>query len=193
MIQMINVACVLKDHIATLGDYLTGEWKVQSVCVFGAVPIGAGIAAAWWGGRLSDALINTGITVYSIFAGLLLSLLVLIYSVVQTDVAAENLDKAIPESQRSEQAKVRRLFLSQIHANVSFSILEAVSVIVLCLFLMAFPSQGAWQATAVVLSGVVVALTANFVLTLLMVLKRIHILIDKEIALPRAATAKSGR
>lgn len=189
MSSKTNIKRIVCDHLETLHDHSNGKrWDVADVFAMAGLPLASLAASLYWRVRLPDSLVNAGITAFSVFAGLLLSVLVLLYSVVQSDKPRPPGSPPL-SSDEENRLRLRKQFLKQVHANVSFAILEAVSVIVLSLFLLACPASG-WQAQcAVGLTAALIALTVNFLLTLLMVLKRIHVLIEKELTRDGAAGA----
>lgn len=126
----------------------------------------------------ADVLIGI-LSAFSIFAGLLLNLLVLICGLAGnqrfggSDAAAET----------------RRRFLKEIHENLSFSILISISIVVLSLIaisVMRFLEQTPGQilTTHPVVTFLLTSLLINFVLTLLMILRRIHVLLSLEFERP---------
>lgn len=174
-----NIKRIVTDHLDTFRHYAERRWLMRDIAVVFGLPLLCLVAAVWWGVRLNEALVNAGLTAFSVFAGLLLSVLVLLYSVVQTERNAAG-QAPVRTAEQVRMEKVRAVFLKQVHANVSFSILECVAVIVLCLGLLSCGKDGWKNGLAVALSGALIGLTVNFLLTLLMVLKRIHVLMGRE-------------
>jgi uncharacterized Tic20 family protein len=113
--------------------------------------------------------INTIITAASIFAGLLLNLLVLIYSLIGDFFS-------LRKTQRASEAK--KELLQDTFVNVSFCILVSVLLVCVCLVAMMVPVGGCIR---FVTDIGILFLTGLLVLSLLMVLKRIHALIQSEI------------
>ena len=120
-------------------------------------------------------VLNGLLTAFSIFAGLLLNLLVLVFSLPQS--IAESFNPA------DNQAIIRRRVVREIHANISFAILISLAVVVVAIVALwttrhnegITARETGWAATFLL-----VTLSANFVLTMMMVLKRMHLLISNQ-------------
>jgi hypothetical protein len=120
-------------------------------------------------------VLNSLLTAFSIFAGLLLNLLLLV------------LTFSGHEQQPSMLAKMRVTLIKELHDNIAYSILLSIVLVVIAMAEVAklkmMPDNtpaftGRWM------TGVVVFLTLNFSLTLLMILKRIYIILNREIENP---------
>jgi hypothetical protein len=170
----INVFRIVKDHFGTLRDYRTGEMSLSDVSLFIGAPLALG-GLVWWKHFNFDATVLNGmLAAFSIFAGLLLNLLVLVFSF------AGN-----PRFVGSDPATVtRRRLILEIHENLSFSILVAIAVAVLSLAGLCEMKYAQSKDSNPIISVGTAILLGNFILTLLMVLKRIHILLSTEFERP---------
>jgi hypothetical protein len=113
---------------------------------------------------LSKEIINALLSSLSVFAALLFNLLLLVYSIVQKNDAAG-------------LEQIRAKFLRAIYANISFSILLTVLTIALLLItFIGIDVPGFKQ----ILTFIVYSLTVAFLLTLLMILRRVHSLLFGE-------------
>lgn len=170
----INVLRIIMDHFSTLRDYRTGKLSVSDLGVFVGLPFLLGAAVWWWHFNFDANVLNGMLAAFSIFAGLLLNLLVLVC------LFAGN-----PRFVGADAATAtRRKLMLEIHENLSFSILVAFAVAVLSLvglcqikYMKATDSHPLISIPTTILLG-------NFILTLLMVLKRIHILLSTEFERP---------
>ena len=167
MFTKINFLQIIRDHLLTLRHY-QGDGKVAKgdIFLFFVLPGFLSIGFYWGLGlSLNSDLISILITSLSIFAALLFNLLILIY-----DIITKQKNSAQQDSKR-----VKR-FLQEIYANVSYSILISVVDVVILLgglfksppWIVAFVNLGSFY------------LVIHFVLTLLMILKRVHVLLALE-------------
>jgi hypothetical protein len=170
----INVLKIVTDHFSTLRDYRNGKLSFSDLALFLGLPLALG-AIVWWQHFNFDAnVLNGMLAAFSIFAGLLLNLLVLVCSF------AGN-----PRFIGADAATLtRRRLILEIHENLSFSILVAIAVVVLSLAGLCQMKYARATDSHPVLSICAAVLLGNFVLTLLMVLKRIHILLSTEFERP---------
>ena len=167
MLNKINVLPIIKDHLNTLRDNRTQKVSITDLFMFFAVPAVAAAALVWRDFSVDSDVRNVIGLSMAVFVGLLFNVLLVIYDVV---------------SRRDTQdlASVRRReFLKEVYANLAFSILIAVGSLLL-LVATAFTSTLATR----VLSGIIFYLAGMFVLTLLMVLKRLHGLFTDQFSRP---------
>ena len=153
------------------------------VLLFIIFPFFLGGLAAWLGFDLKTDVLNGLLTAFSIFAGLLLNLLVLVFSFTQANAQQQS-------GPTEAYVSIRRRVLRQIHANISFSIVVSLAVVVTTIVALwtLKHSEGAQPgSTGWVLTFLITLLTCNFVLTLMMVLKRMYILISDEFERARRA------
>lgn len=164
MISKINVWKIIVDHISTLNDHKTKKILRSDILLFFVYPIVAAGLILWLCDSMRPSLVSVLSTSLSIFAALLFNLLLLVYSAIRKD---EQLN-----------SKSRKEFLKEIYVNISFCILISVISIVLILVYSQIPNNQIAQYT---FSFLIYYFVIVFVLTLLMVLKRIHVLFSKEI------------
>lgn len=165
MISKINVTNIFKDHISTLKDYHTGKYLKSDFILFFAVPLVVAILVFIFLGEISDTAVVVLATSLSIFAALLFNLLLLVY------------DSIRKEEKQSIEDKPRLLLLKQIFYNISFGILISVLTIIL---LILFSQNLYFCILQKIISFLAYYLITLFILTLLMILKRTHILISGE-------------
>lgn len=165
MSSKINIAQIVTDHLATLRNEGTGKVSLFDIAIFIALPITFAVAYYASGWKFSENATNLVITGMSIFAGLMINVLVLIYTVALNTKT---------EDETAEEAIIEKRFLRQIFANISFSITTSVFIVVF-VGISFFTGSKAQE----ILSAIVVFMLTNFLLTLLMTLKRLHILLTK--------------
>ena len=72
----INILRII-DDFSTLRDYRTGRLSISDLALFLGVPFALGGAVWWWHFNFDANVLNGMLAAFSIFAGLLLNLLVL--------------------------------------------------------------------------------------------------------------------
>ena len=182
MIAKINCASILKAHFATLkrpGDGRRLCWA--DIFLFYGVPALIGTLVVWALDRsIGREASNFLATVFSIFIGLLLNLLVIIFDQVRTTgeqlalLATSNAEDRTKDDDR-KNLTLRLEILNETFSNLSYSIL--ISVVLLMLL---FAERLFSGLIAVILSFAICFIIGNFLLTVLMVLKRVHALLTNE-------------
>jgi TRAP-type uncharacterized transport system fused permease subunit len=159
MSSKISIASIVSDHWLTLRNHNTHRISWIDIAIFLLLPSVLSVAAYLCGISLSDSLSNVLATAFSIFAALLFNLLLLVYDLLKKEeVAAE------PNTLRQE-------LLDEVSKNISFSILISLVVIILLIVSSLKIKAGWFEGVA---SAVTFWFSAVFLLTLFMILKRIH-------------------
>jgi putative flippase GtrA len=154
----IDVRLIVQDHFATFIDEGTKKTSWGDIGLMIGLPICVALIAVLGGFKIGEQNIGTLISVFAIFAGLLFNVLVLIYS--------------FSDGSTGKPDDVRSRLLAQCFANISYTILLALLTVV-ALTAMIFVTGP----LEMVIEGMVVAAIINFLLSLLMVLKRMHVLL----------------
>ena len=173
MIGKINVSDIIRDHFRTLVHETDGTPSGGDIVLFFGVPMIAAALLLFLKGVFGEGISGVLITAYSIFAALLFNLLLLVYDIVKKS------DKA---------ASLKSRFLKQIYSNISYSVFISIALIVILLAYFVSMSSPRLLYIKYGLAFLVYALSANFILTMLMVLKRVHILLSKEFEDPLTPT-----
>lgn len=164
MLWKVNVSAIVRAHFRTLrrpkGDRMA--WDDWSVFVI--APSLAATALTYGGVRLTDAATNGLLTALSIFAGLLFNLLLLAHGLVRRNEGG---------SWAPHDVEMMR----EIYNNISYSILLSVFTLVALLLVLLLGKQ---PLLLTCVSWIVFAAVANFLVTLLMILKRIHFLLTHD-------------
>lgn len=166
MFDKINISKIFRDHVATLEDNSTGQRSTGDMVLFFILPIIPSCVMVWFKTSLDTNVVSILVTCMSVFAALLFNLLLLIYDIIRKTSNGAG--------QSGEKAK----FLRQIYSNISFCILTAI--VTLIFSLSHFIVQDVMAIRLLVVAGVYY-LVIVFVLTLFMVLKRVHVLLSHEI------------
>lgn len=156
MTSKIDVRAIINDHLSTFKDEATGKYSVTDFAVMVGFPIAISTAAAIACFHIPDNHVGTLISAFAIFGGLLFNVLVLIYSFSAGD----------PED------TVREKLVHQSFSNISFAVMASLFAVMLLVVLL-FVSGVAQS----VVEALIFFTGINFLLTMLMVLKRMHVLL----------------
>jgi hypothetical protein len=166
----IDVWPIVARHFETLRDHGTGKRNPTDIFVFFGVPLVTSGAVVYYHITLTADALNAVLASFSIFAGLLLNLLLLVYTRAGEEVKADMFASNI------------KRFVRQLSENIEFAVLVSVFVVICALIAIVSlrDEPNVKPHTGPVVTTILVYLTSNFLLTLLMVLKRIHaMLVEK--------------
>jgi uncharacterized membrane protein YeiB len=171
----IDVRDILAAHFRTLTNAKTGRISVLDILTFYGFPGLVALFVAWRADKFPEAFYSVAISVFAIFAALLFSVLIALFSILQRDVSVnENIPESKARSAIKERVQARRELIREVNANISYLILVA-SLGVTVLLAFTLTSHG-----AVIRSAASTYLVAHFVLTVLLVVTRVHTLFDEE-------------
>jgi amino acid transporter len=173
MFSKINCWQIVKDHFLTLRDHKANKMSTGDAVLFIVAPLVISLSI-FFGlqFRLDTNVSNALMTSLSVFSALLFNLLLLIYDIVRKE------EKERKEEKDSKKDTLLLELLRQIYANISYSIF--ISVFTVAILLINFLDIKN-ICFVVIINCVVYYLTVQFVLTLFMILKRVHVLLKKEI------------
>jgi len=164
MFSKINIGRIIRDHLDTLRDDATGQRMISDYILFFGLPlVSSGLLLFGLSLPIDQGAVGILVTSLSVFAALLFNLLLLIYDIVR---------KA-----EGQNASLKEKFLGQIYANISFAILVSILSIIVLLAAY-FDLEGRFFLSAA--SFTAYYLVSLFILTLFMILKRVHILLSRE-------------
>lgn len=182
MSSKIDVTEIVRGHLRTLSDNGTGRLSIADAATFLGVPVilsAAGVAADLsLGSDIVSLLVNFG----AIFTALLLSVLVLVYD--------QEAKLRVEDTLRS----LKRNLLSQLYYNICYSILVSVLLVVACFVLSILVGvvteidlpfalgSVSLRYDVYVLTPFIILLVSNLVLTIVMVVKRMHTLLTTGVA-----------
>jgi hypothetical protein len=165
----INVLPVVARHLETLSDYGEDKRSWSDYLLFIVLPIMCGIGLAWTGFGFRTDAVNGFLNAFSIFTGLLLNVLILVFTLTGS-TSPLNVD-----------VRLRRELLRQVFVNICFTILVSIVVVCAAIIALSYMRSEPGARTGPVATAVLASFTLNFVLTLLMVIKRMFALLDKEL------------
>jgi len=153
----IDLGPMLGDHLATLKDD-DGKWRRGDLVLFYGLPFAIGIAV--WGLGVDIRRTDSLLTALSILVGLLFNLLVLIFDV------ALKLGREQATSTRDELV----VLIRQTQANTTYALVLGLGVVTALGVLAATGGGDLCHRRG----GLLVAALVHFLLTLLMVVKRVR-------------------
>ncbi|MCR9238194.1 MAG: hypothetical protein NXI17_16110 [Alphaproteobacteria bacterium] len=156
MTAKINVLVIITEHFSTFKDESTQKYSKVDFCVMLVLPATLSIIVSLSGYHIRDDYIGALISAFAIFSGLLFNVLVLIYSITGSD---------------GEKDDMLVRLVRQTFANISFAIMSCLLAVVLLTVL--FFIDGSIQ---LMIEPIIYFVGMNFMLTMLMVLKRMHVL-----------------
>lgn len=174
MLSRINILKIIKDHFGTMRSLNQSSNKIywKDALLFFAFPIIISTLLIWKGYSFKEQLGNL-IAAISIFGGFLFNLLAIIYSQI------ENIKKDA-EAEEDSVKKVKRRFLNEIHINISFCIVLAISIVLtLLLTTVDILNFEYLDILNKIIYGLNYFLLILFLLTLIMILNRVYILLKK--------------
>lgn len=187
MSSKINICEILLGHIKTLKDNSTGKVSKWDIFTFFIIPIIISIFTIVFKFKFSSDLISLLVNFGSIFTALLLSVLVLVY-----DQSSKLKDKE-KELGRNITIEVKRGLLDQLYYNICYSIITAISLVVVC-FLESIcrgkttlielplnqPISFCIDVNTYIVTPLVSFIIVHLILTIIMIVKRMHALLTTD-------------
>lgn len=159
MTTKIDITAIIREHFDSLRDASTKRVSYWDVFVMFGLPVVLGFASFAMGFQIKNEYIGTLVGAFSIFAGFLFNIIVLIYGF-------------DPPRKDGDNAEDQMELLSQTFANISYAVVISISIVVI--LIASLFTSGCLDEIA---SALAVMLFANFGLSLMMVLKRIYVLL----------------
>jgi len=186
MSTKINVIDILKGHIRTLKDAGSIRLSFSDLFTFFVFPLLLSLASVYLGFVLTSELTSLLVNFGAIFTALLLSVLVLVYD------QGMKLEDKKAECTESEAAippilETKKNLLEQLYYNICYAIVLSVILVVSCVIesivrgktipvvfsdLTISIDMASW-----VFMPLVVFVALHLILTILMIIKRMHILL----------------
>lgn len=160
MISKIDITDIVFRHLQTLRNERTKKIDRLDVFLFYTLPALGTITFILLDMKIKYDAISIFVTSFSIFIGFLINVLIFMHGMVdaRTKFAANENKKWLFDST---------------FCNISYAILVSIAAIII-LIIMAFMSSASLRYE--LLSYIFIFLLTNFLLTLLMILKRIHVI-----------------
>lgn len=160
MISKINVADVIFRHLSTLRNERTKKIDRLDIVLFYAVPAIGSVVFFCLKVSIKYDAIAIFVTSFSIFTGFLINILIFMHGMTNS-------------STQTPKDKDKAWLFESAFYNISYAILVSIMTIIL-LILMAFMEHA--STVYEISSFIFIFLLANFLLTLVMILKRVHVI-----------------
>ena len=167
MSTKFSISGIIKDHINTLYKYDNKGRDWISIVIDLILPFIIAIILIVFRIIIIRSEFNVILTAFSIFAALLLNLMILIYSIM-------NKEKSKDEKQQDHQ---KLKLLKETYENIHFTVLISVIIIFLILIMLFIPFNICIE---LLLSFIVYYFIFTFIFTLFMILKRMRAIMSNE-------------
>jgi hypothetical protein len=170
--KKIDIWIIVSDHLRTLRDARNGSTNYCDIVIFFAIPSILAVMAFGAGLSLAADYWSLSVTFFGIFIALLLNMQVAVFGIHQKGTIRKAAFELTEAGENEERLK--RTLIAELNASLSY--LTLVSTISLIISFCAF----IWKTNQGLMVSVSIFFSAHFALTLLMVLKRSHILFKRE-------------
>ena len=162
ILAKVNPKFILVDHWQTLGSE-QGKKRGDVLLFYGAPILGAVVTgvAYCFGWSYPEGVFGSLRNTLSVFTPLLFNVLMLAFYMGR-------------EPERHKYPELQARIIHQTYANTAYAILIALA----CLMLLLIEGVFSWRPWNAVIAALVTALAVNFGLTLFMILKRMHELMN---------------
>lgn len=164
-----DVLPILRAHMSTMSSYRTGKPLVTDYLFFFGMPILFGATLVGFGFGFRVDAITGFLNAFAILTGLLLNLLVLVFTISVSSASSERAD-----------VQLRRRVLKEIFVNVCYCIIVAVLATATSLTALSYTESRTGAQAGKIATFLLAFFTLNFVFSLLMILKRMYKLISTE-------------
>lgn len=172
----INFLNIITAHVATLKNYDSGRYRPADFILFFALPAAAAFLALFVGTKQVSGL-NTSLVLFAGLTGVAmvsaLSFLLHLSSDAHANACAQ-----------SSHSATRLKLIKESHANISYTLLASVLLATASIFHAVLGQHAGGDVTALLKQSatfVCIYLAANLSLSLLMVLKRLTVLLTKQL------------
>lgn len=180
MSAKINIWSIVTGHVMTLKDSSSGKVSIIDYITFYVVPVTIAVLFSVFGIIVSEGANSLLVNFGAIFTALLLSVLVLVYD------QGEKL-RGINDKDKSNIIELKQQMLEQLYFNICYAIVLAVFMVFLCLIYTFLPEKAclislgkisfSFDIKMYLASPLILTVVLNLLLTILMVVKRMHTLL----------------
>lgn len=172
MSNKMNISSIITGHYKTLRNFNTKKISKWDIFVFIILPIFIASLLTFFKILINDDMINILLTSFSIFAGLLLNLLLLIYSIIDRP------------QWHDTKGQVKKSLVNEIFSNISYSILLSITMVVILIVskfeISKYLSGLVLGILKIVDNFIIYFIMVQFILFMFVILKRIHKLLSDE-------------
>lgn len=175
MSSKVNIFSIVKDYVNTLRSNRTKRTSAADVALFILFPLAVALASYTISVNFSEEMLAGILTASSIFTGLLFNLLLLVYNLMSKLV--DSIQSPACSDEQKQLNRVRNRMLQEFYCVVSYLILLSVCIIFLCI--VGIYIYGEDSIYSVGLTSFLILFGTNFFLSMLMALKRTHVLLKE--------------
>ncbi|WP_338728297.1 hypothetical protein V8687_10250 [Shewanella baltica] len=170
----INIFLVIRRHFDSFKEHDSDKYIKLDLIVFFGVPLLMAIIAAKFGFTFSTNAVGSLLNVGALLSGLLLNLLVLVYSL------KEKTPKVNVEVDGWKELQLKHRVVNEVYFNVAFSTLTAFAMLILTVVHSCGADFVEMANYLQMLDSVIIFLGINLIFTFLMIIKRISLLFCAE-------------
>jgi hypothetical protein len=164
MASLIGIKIIIDKHFETLNDENANHKEI--FFIFALLPLIIALVFIYFHKFLTNDSINALITAFSIFTGLLLNVILILFTIVTKP----------DQSVETTTTKNRKRLLEHLYANSIYALLISTLILVLLIIAIIWNVENTCL-LLIILSSVVYFGLTHFILTLFMVFKRLFILL----------------
>ena len=166
MSSKFNVGEIIFGHFKTLKD--TGKNKVSIIDIlsFYIFPVLVSIIGIYFCFNISKEMVSLLVNFGAIFTALLLSVLVLVY----------DQENKINQTDDDSLKTIKKNLLNQLYYNICYCIVISIVLVVVCLLHAVFNSIFV-SINIYLITPLIIMVLMNLILTILMIVKRMHVLL----------------
>lgn len=164
MSKKVNIWGLLRDHHQTFSD---NEEYVPwiDLLTFYFFPLCIAILSIYWQANMTDRTAEIITSACSVFVGLLFSVLLLIY---------DKINKIKESNSEKDRYVIQLKLLNEMYLNTSFTMVLSLVLIFFCILHIATKTP----LLQITITGVVIFFCLNSLLTILMIIKKLHHLLE---------------
>jgi hypothetical protein len=172
MTNKINILQVVSRHFDTFRHFDSRKLRGRDIALFFGIPLALSLCSAKYSYAFSDTTISNLLNVEALLSGLLLNLLVLVYSL------KEKTPKTNVEVEGWEDLQIKHRVVNEVYFNVAFSTLSAFIMLIFTVLHSFFVNLtlGGFVINAHLIDPIIIFLGLNLILNFLMIIKRISVL-----------------
>lgn len=184
MSSKINIWSIVTGHINTLNDASSGKVSLVDYFTFYGIPLAIALLLSFLGIKVTGAANSLLVNFGAIFTALLLSVLVLVYD------QGEKL-RNVNSNSNNHNIELKKNLLEQLYFNICYAIVASVALVFSCLIYTFLPSDALQVSFSELVIGIdlklylfsplIMMVVMNLLLTILMVVKRMHTLLTIKI------------
>jgi hypothetical protein len=174
VIAKINILDIVFSHTKTLHGAENEKILVLDLTLFYAIPVLFGLLFFIFVPKLDENYISSVISLYAIFSALLINAQIGLYSIFRSWETHNDTVPTKNDKIRISRMSSRKRLVKDLNVNLSYLIVISTIALCICFLFIIFDFNRKIE------DVVLITLAAHFVMTLLMAIKRVHVMFDGE-------------